>query len=68
MSGSSGSATTPWTTGLGASATPSATATLCSSTTGVSGGTFTCSAPLKLGVPASAGAGAYTGTIVLTLA
>jgi hypothetical protein len=52
----------------GTSATPSATATLCSSATGVSGGTFTCSAPLKLGVPASAGAGTYTGTIVLTLA
>ena len=68
VAGSSGSATTPWTTGLGASATPSATSTLCSSATGVSGGTFTCSAPLKLGVPASAGAGAYTGTIVLTLA
>jgi len=66
--GSSGSATTPWTTGLGNSPTPSATSTLCSSATGVSGGTFTCSAPLKLGVPASAGAGTYTGTIVLTLA
>jgi hypothetical protein len=66
--GSSGSATTPWTTGLGSNPTISATSTLCSAATGVSGGTFTCAAPLKLGVPASAGAGTYTGTIVLTLA
>ncbi|MFZ4718344.1 MAG: hypothetical protein ACOYMR_02900 [Ilumatobacteraceae bacterium] len=42
--------------------------TLCSAPTNHSGGTFTCNASLYLGVPASAGAGTYTGGIVLTLA
>jgi hypothetical protein len=42
--------------------------TLCSAPVNHSGGTFTCNAALYLGVPASAGAGQYTGGIVLTLA
>jgi hypothetical protein len=42
--------------------------TLCSAPVNQSGGTFTCNAALYLGVPASAGAGVYTGGIVLTLA
>ena len=42
--------------------------TLCSAPVNHSGGTFTCNASLYLGVPASAGAGQYTGGIVLTLA
>lgn len=42
--------------------------TLCSAPVNRSGGTFTCNASLYLGVPASAGAGVYTGGIVLTLA
>jgi hypothetical protein len=42
--------------------------TLCSAPVNHSGGTFTCNASLYLGVPASAGAGTYTGGIVLTLA
>jgi hypothetical protein len=41
--------------------------TLCSSPTDHSGGTFACDASLFLGVPASAGAGTYTGGLVLTL-
>lgn len=41
--------------------------TLCSAPVNQSGGTFTCNAALYLGVPASAGAGTYTGGIVLTL-
>ena len=40
---------------------------LCSSPTDHSGGTFACDASLFLGVPASAGAGTYTGGLVLTL-
>ena len=40
---------------------------LCSAADEVSGGTFDCNADLFLGVPASAGAGTYTGGIVLTL-
>jgi len=40
---------------------------LCSSPTDHSGGTFACDAALYLGVPASAGAGTYTGGLVLTL-
>lgn len=40
---------------------------LCSSPTDRSGGTFACDASLFLGVPASAGAGTYTGGLVLTL-
>jgi hypothetical protein len=40
---------------------------LCSSPTDHSGGTFACDASLFLGVPASAGAGTYSGGIVLTL-
>jgi hypothetical protein len=42
--------------------------TLCSAPVNQSGGTFTCNASLYLGVPASAGAGTYTGGLVLTLA
>jgi hypothetical protein len=42
--------------------------TLCSAPVNHSGGTFTCDASLYLGVPASAGAGVFTGAIVLTLA
>ena len=41
--------------------------TLCSSATDHSGGTFGCNAILWLGVPASAGAGTYTGNLTLTL-
>jgi hypothetical protein len=41
--------------------------TLCSAPVNHAGGTFTCDAALYLGVPASAGAGQYTGGIVLTL-
>lgn len=40
---------------------------LCSSPLDHSGGTFACDAALFLGVPASAGAGTYTGGLVLTL-
>lgn len=40
---------------------------LCSSPLNRSGGTFACDASLFLGVPASAGAGTYTGGLVLTL-
>lgn len=40
---------------------------LCSSPLNHSGGTFACDASLFLGVPASAGAGTYTGGLVLTL-
>ncbi len=40
---------------------------LCSANTNTSGGTFQCDASLFLGVPASAGAGDYTGGLVLTL-
>jgi hypothetical protein len=40
---------------------------LCSSPTDHSGGTFACDASLFLGVPASAGAGTYSGGLVLTL-
>jgi hypothetical protein len=40
---------------------------LCSSPENQSGGTFACDADLFLGVPASAGAGIYTGGLVLTL-
>jgi hypothetical protein len=40
---------------------------LCSSPTDHSGGTFACDADLFLGVPASAGAGTYSGGLVLTL-
>jgi hypothetical protein len=40
---------------------------LCSSPANQSGGTFACDAELFLGVPASAGAGTYTGGLVLTL-
>jgi hypothetical protein len=40
---------------------------LCSSPVDHSGGTFACDASLFLGVPASAGAGTYTGGLVLTL-
>ncbi len=40
---------------------------LCSSPANQSGGTFACDAALFLGVPASAGAGTYTGGLVLTL-
>ena len=40
---------------------------LCSANTNTSGGTFQCDASLFLGVPASAGAGTYTGGLVLTL-
>jgi hypothetical protein len=49
--------------GLGASVN-----TLCSAPVNQSGGTFTCTASLYLGVPASAGAGIYTGGLVITLA
>lgn len=42
--------------------------TLCSAPVNHSGGTFTCNASLYLGVPASAGAGIYTGGLVITLA
>ena len=42
--------------------------TLCSAPLNHSGGTFTCNASLYLGVPASAGAGTYTGGLVITLA
>lgn len=62
VSGVTGNSTTPWTTPLNSSST------LCSSPANHSGGTFTCDASLWLGVPASAGAGTYTGTITLTLA
>jgi len=41
--------------------------TLCSAPVNQSGGTFRCNAALWLGVPASAGAGTYTGGLVLTL-
>ena len=41
--------------------------TLCSGTVNRSGGTFACDATLFLGVPASAGAGTYTGGLVITL-
>jgi len=40
---------------------------LCSAAAGTDGGTFTCDAALYLGVPASAGAGTYSGALVLTL-
>jgi hypothetical protein len=40
---------------------------LCGAPVDQSGGTFTCDAALFLGVPASAGAGIYTGGLVLTL-
>lgn len=40
---------------------------LCSSPANHSGGTFVCDAALYLGVPASAGAGTYSGGLVLTL-
>ncbi len=40
---------------------------ICSAATDVSGGTFGCDADLWLGVPASAGAGTYAGSIILTL-
>lgn len=40
---------------------------LCSSPADRSGGTFACDATLFLGVPASAGAGVYSGGLVLTL-
>jgi hypothetical protein len=40
---------------------------LCSSPVDHSGGTFACDAALFLGVPASAGAGTYSGGLVLTL-
>lgn len=40
---------------------------LCSAPVDRSGGTFACDAALFLGVPASAGAGVYTGGLVLTL-
>jgi len=40
---------------------------LCSAGAGTDGGTFTCDAALYLGVPASAGAGTYSGALVLTL-
>ena len=40
---------------------------LCSAPTDHAGGTFSCDAALFLGVPASAGAGTYTGGLVLTL-
>ncbi len=42
-------------------------AELCTAADSVSGGTFGCDADLWLGVPASAGAGDYTGSIILTL-
>jgi hypothetical protein len=42
--------------------------TLCSAPVNHSGGTFTCNAALYLGVPASAGAGNYSGGLVITLA
>jgi hypothetical protein len=41
---------------------------LCSAPVDHSGGTFACDASVYLGVPASAGAGVYTGGLVLTLA
>jgi hypothetical protein len=41
--------------------------TLCSAPVNQSGGTFQCDASLFLGVPASAGAGTYTGGLVITL-
>jgi hypothetical protein len=41
--------------------------TLCSAPVDQSGGTFQCDASLFLGVPASAGAGTYTGGLVITL-
>jgi hypothetical protein len=44
-----------------------ATNSLCSAPTNQSGGTFTCDAAMYLGVPASAGAGLYTGALVMTL-
>ncbi|WP_436794221.1 Ig-like domain-containing protein [Actinospongicola halichondriae] len=40
---------------------------LCSAPVDHAGGTFACDAALFLGVPASAGAGTYTGGLVLTL-
>lgn len=40
---------------------------LCTAPINQSGGTFGCDADLFLGVPASAGAGAYNGAIILTL-
>lgn len=40
---------------------------LCGAPVDQSGGTFNCNATLYLGVPASAGAGIYTGGLVLTL-
>jgi hypothetical protein len=42
--------------------------TLCSAPVNHSGGTFICNAALYLGVPASAGAGTYSGGLVITLA
>ena len=50
--------------GLGGLAEPNV---LCSSPADHSGGTFTCTAPLYLGVPATAAAGTYSGGLVLTL-
>jgi hypothetical protein len=44
-----------------------ATNSLCSAPTNQSGGTFQCDAAMYLGVPASAGAGLYTGALVMTL-
>ncbi len=41
--------------------------TLCTAPVNQAGGTFRCDAALWLGVPASAGAGNYTGGLVLTL-
>lgn len=43
------------------------TNTLCQAPVNQAGGTFQCDASLWLGVPASAGAGNYTGGLVLTL-
>jgi hypothetical protein len=42
--------------------------TLCSAPVNHAGGTFICNAALYLGIPASAGAGTYSGGLVITLA
>ena len=62
--GATGDGLHPWTTPVNGTGAGS---TLCSSATDHSGGTFGCNAILWLGVPASAGAGTYTGNLTLTL-
>jgi hypothetical protein len=63
--GATGDGLHPWTTPVNGGGTGSM---LCSSPTDHSGGTFHCNATLWLGIPASAGAGTYSGKLVLTLA